>query len=129
MWKALNMTDDPRKSESSRREAAFANRGEVVEDSGEPLAPKRMSEMISVRLDAELVASLRALAAERHISLSDILRSAAVELIAREQQPAAPTIIYEVHTSLSKRGHRSNEFSTGLGLSQESNVERGLVPS
>ena len=56
----------------------------LVEGSGRQGEPRRLDQMVSARLDPELVATLRDFAARHGISLSDVLREAAVQLLARE---------------------------------------------
>ena len=46
---------------------------------------RRLDQMISARLDPVLVAALKDLAAERGVSLSDLLREAALLLLRREE--------------------------------------------
>lgn len=56
----------------------------LVEGSGRQGEPRRLDQMISARLDPGLVATLRDFAARHGMSLSDVLREAAVQLLARE---------------------------------------------
>jgi Ribbon-helix-helix protein, copG family len=56
----------------------------LVEGSGRRGEPRRLDQMISARLDPDLVATLREFAARHEMSLSDVLREAAVQLLARE---------------------------------------------
>lgn len=56
----------------------------LVEGSGRRLESRRLDQMISVRLDPTLVAALRELAHQRRVSLSDILREAALLLLRHE---------------------------------------------
>jgi hypothetical protein len=58
---------------------------DVVEGSGRRGETRRLDQMISARLDPALVAKLKRLAADRGVSLSDILREAALLLIERDQ--------------------------------------------
>lgn len=57
----------------------------LIEGSGRRGEARRLDQMISVRLDPTLVAALRELAAKRGVSLSDILREAALLLLQREE--------------------------------------------
>lgn len=61
-------------SEQERRELADQHRGEVVEGSAEEIEPRRVPQMVSLRLDGEILAILRDIATERGISMSDLLR-------------------------------------------------------
>ncbi len=66
--------NDQRKSEVVRREEAQAHAGEIVAGSGSLGTPRLMSQMVSVRLDGELIGKLRVVAEERNATLSDLLR-------------------------------------------------------
>jgi hypothetical protein len=57
----------------------------IIEGSGRRGEARRLDQMISVRLDPVLVAALRDLAAKRGVSLSDVLREAALLLLHREE--------------------------------------------
>lgn len=85
-------------SEHDRRELASEHRGEVAEAEGVPLEPANLSQMISLRLDNDLVAALRQLAQSRGTTLSNVLREAAAELLRAEQANRAqrPVVSYEV---------------------------------
>lgn len=72
--------NDQRKSEVARREEAHAHAGEIVAGSGKRGKPRKMAQMVSVRLDGELIGKLRVVAEERNATLSDLLREGA-ELI------------------------------------------------
>ena len=66
-----------RKDEQRRRALADEHRGEVVEDSGVPIEPRRLDQMVSVRLDPGVLRELRAIATSRETTLSAVLREAA----------------------------------------------------
>ncbi len=68
------MTEERRQSEGDRRELARQHRGEVVADSASAVEPRRMPIMVSVRLEADLVAELRNIAADRGATMSEVLR-------------------------------------------------------
>jgi Arc/MetJ-type ribon-helix-helix transcriptional regulator len=57
----------------------------LIEGSGHRGEARRLDQMISVRLDPVLVAALKDLAAKRGVSLSDVLREAALLLLHREE--------------------------------------------
>lgn len=71
------MTEDRRASEVERRELARRHQGEVIPDSGRPLEPRSIPVMVSVRLEAGLVADLRSIARERGVTMSELLREGA----------------------------------------------------
>lgn len=78
------MNDEARRNdERARRSAAQQSRGTVVPGSGQPLPPRRLEQMVSVRLDPEVVAELRSLAEERGATVSDLLREAAAQFLQR----------------------------------------------
>ena len=56
----------------------------LIEGSGRRGEPRRLDQMVSARLDPELVATLREFASRHGMSLSDVLREAAVQILARE---------------------------------------------
>jgi hypothetical protein len=86
------MSDERHENEATRREKALAHAGEVVSESGSRGTPRRMSQMISVRLDGELVASLRTVAQQRGLTLSDLLREGAELIVQHAYEEARPKI-------------------------------------
>lgn len=66
----------------------------LIEGSGQRGEPRRLDQMVSARLDPELVATLREFAARHGMSLSDVLRKAAVQLLAREE--SADIITFDI---------------------------------
>ena len=69
-----------REDEKRRREAAQAITAEV-EEGGYEVAGRSIKQMVSVRLEAQLLKELRELADQQDVSVSDLLRQAAVELV------------------------------------------------
>lgn len=61
-------------SEREMRELAHTHRGEVVPGSGTPVEPRRLDQVVSLRLPPEIIADLRDLANARGSSVSDLLR-------------------------------------------------------
>ena len=80
-----------REAEVEARRRADEARGQVVEGSGERIASRRMAQVISLRLDAELLADLRAYAKNRNVSLSDVIRSSAAAFL--EEQATTPVLV------------------------------------
>lgn len=74
------MVNNHREDEKRRREAAQAGTAQV-EDGGYEVAGRSLKQMVSVRLEAQLLNELRQLAEQQHASVSDLLRQAAVELV------------------------------------------------
>jgi len=93
---AANMSEQQRASEIARREEAQAHAGEIVVGSGERGTPRRMAQMVSARLDGELVRKLRTAARQRNTTVSDLLREGA-ELIV--QDAYADTVTLKVTRS------------------------------
>jgi uncharacterized protein (DUF4415 family) len=84
--KGTKMSEERRQNEIARREEAQAHAGEVVAGSGKRGVPRRMSQMVSVRLDADLISELRIVCERRGVSLSDILRDGARLMVQREHE-------------------------------------------
>ncbi len=77
------MSEEQRANEEIRQAEIEAGAGKVVPGSGRRGKPHRMTQMVSVRLDGELIGKLRIVAKQRNATLSDLLREGA-ELIADE---------------------------------------------
>lgn len=71
------MSDSELQREAKLREEAQAQAGNVIEGSGLQGQPRRMAQMISLRLDASLIAALRRIADREGVSVSEVLRRAA----------------------------------------------------
>lgn len=71
-----------RADEMRRRELAHRHRGEVVEGSGVPIEPRRLDQMVSLRLDPEVLRDLREIAEARNATVSAVLREAAAHYVA-----------------------------------------------
>lgn len=57
----------------------------LIEGSGRRGEPRRLDQMVSARLDPPLVAALKRFAEKRGMSFSDVLREAALLLLAHEE--------------------------------------------
>jgi Ribbon-helix-helix protein, copG family len=90
------MSDEARRSEQERRELAQQHAGEVVEGSGRVVAPRRLGQMVSVRLELGLAEALRELANRRGISVSEALREAAIRLLEADVAASQPTSSWHV---------------------------------
>lgn len=80
---------------------------DLIEGSGRRGEPRRLDQMISARLDPTLVAALRGLAEKRGISLSDVLREAALALLRHEE--AQNVITFCVNVTNERTGVVTNE--------------------
>jgi hypothetical protein len=74
------MGNDRREDEKRRREAAQAGTAKV-EEGGYEVAGRSIRQMVSVRLEAQLLNELRQLAEQQDASVSDLLRRAALEFV------------------------------------------------
>lgn len=87
-------------NEQERRAQAEQNKGRVVAGSGEPLEGRKLDQMVSLRLDPEVLTALRALASKQRRSVSDLLRQAAIRLILESQTKTMSFEILEIVTGL-----------------------------
>lgn len=95
-------------SEHERRELADAHRGEVVVGSAEPVVPRRLGQMVSLRLEPDTIEALRDIANRRGLTLSDLLREGAGIVIAADQHSRVITdLSYEVRLLESPTGSGS----------------------
>jgi predicted DNA-binding ribbon-helix-helix protein len=94
--KETKMSEERRNNEIARRERAQAHAGEVVSGSGKRGKPRRMAQMVSVRLDGELVGTLRAIAEERGVTVSDLLREGAEQVVQKTYAASRPRIRYTI---------------------------------
>jgi uncharacterized protein (DUF4415 family) len=78
------MANQRRADERRRREAAQAGAA-GMEPVGHGVAGRSSKQMVSVRLEAQLLKELRDLAEAQNVSVSDLLRRAAVELVERSR--------------------------------------------
>jgi hypothetical protein len=90
------MSDEHRRSERERRELAQQHAGEVVEGSGTVVAPRRLDQMISLRLEPELAAALRELANRRGVTVSELLREGAICLLEADRASTASSFTWDI---------------------------------
>lgn len=91
------MSEVRRRSESARRDEAFEHRGEVVPESGRPVEPRRVPQVVSLRLHPDLLAALRTLADARGTSVSELLREGAEFVIIRSTAAFVQWRLSQVH--------------------------------
>jgi predicted transcriptional regulator len=84
------MNQEQHDEEIREQAKAEVGAGRVVPGSGRRGKPRRMAQMVSVRLDGELVGKLRIVAKERNVTFSDLLREGA-ELIVDDEYTRAQT--------------------------------------
>ena len=94
--KETKVSEERRDNEVARREKAQAHAGEVVSGSGKRGKPRRMGQMVSVRLDGELVSTLRAIAEQRGATVSDLLREGAELVVQKTYAATRPRITYTI---------------------------------
>jgi hypothetical protein len=94
--KEAQMSEERRNNEIARRERAQAHAGEIVPGSGKRGKPRRMAQMVSVRLEGELVSRLRNIAEQRGVTVSDLLREGAEVVVQKTYAVGRPTISYTV---------------------------------
>jgi len=87
------MSDEQREAEEIRQEKIEAGVGKIIPGAGRRVTPRRMDQMVSVRLSGDLIARLKAVSRQRGLTLSELVREGA-ELVAREPQPAETTMVF-----------------------------------
>ena len=90
------MSKERHDDEIARRGKAQAHAGEVIPGSGGRGSPRRMAQMVSVRLDGGLVSNLRAIAEQRGLTLSDFLREGAELIVQNAYASAQPRMRFTV---------------------------------
>jgi hypothetical protein len=78
------MDDEHRADERRRREAAQA--GIAAVEGGKRVRPRTLMQVLSVRFEPQLLSDLRMFAEQRGVTLSDILRQAAVDFLDRARR-------------------------------------------
>lgn len=107
-----------KRDEKERRERALESKGKLVrEGSGRALAPRPIPQMISLRLDPDVLAVLRDTAEREGTTISDLLRQGAA-LIVR----MATTTPYQVRFSF---GHSTSWRAALHGETSSSGQPRG----
>lgn len=87
-----------RSAERALRNRAQAQKGSVVEGSGKAVEPRRLVQIISVRLDPELAGQLREVAQARGTTMSDLLRDGGRMLVDLHHTPQRPNPIIRAVT-------------------------------
>ena len=94
--KGAQMSEERHNNEIARREKAQAHAGEVISGSGERGSPRRIAQMVSVRLDGGLVSALRTIAEQRGVTLSDLLREGAELIVQDAYASAQPRMSFKI---------------------------------
>jgi hypothetical protein len=82
----------------------------LIEDAGRRGEPRRLYQMISAQLDPMLVAALRKFAEAHKMSLSDVLREAALQMLAREEAKNVRTFRVQVTNETKPGGIRHESY-------------------
>ncbi len=110
------MTEDWLEEEIRMREEARAHAGEVVEGAGSRGTPRRMAHMVSVRLEGSLIRRLRAIARERGVTVSDLLREGAELVLEAKRTEETRTYIRTIEGATEHRTHsRPEDRAFALG--------------
>lgn len=104
------MNQEQHDEEIREQAKAEVGAGKVVPGSGRRGKPRRMAQMVSVRLDGELIGRLRVVAKKHNVTLSDLLREGAKLIVDDEYASAQPRADFTisgaqqaVHQTLSER--------------------------
>ena len=79
-----------RRSERERRDEAQRNAESLVEEALREVPRSDLKQVLSLRMDPQLIRSLRRIAGERGTTVSDLLREAATEIV---NSTAVPTVV------------------------------------
>ena len=91
--------NDHNNTERELRDLAFQHLNELILDDAEPMEPARLSQMVSLRLDSDVVAALRDLANKRGTTVSELLREGAGLILERENTRSEVQFAYKVVVS------------------------------
>jgi predicted DNA-binding protein len=108
--------DDKRKSEAERRLRAQQAKGKVRHGSGERIEGRRLDQMVSVRLEPELVSALRDLAEATGQTMSDLLREAAAAWVAASARRTFMLTLNRVSTGEASTSGGSQRTVTAAAL-------------
>jgi Ribbon-helix-helix protein, copG family len=82
----------------------------LIEGAGRRGEPRRLDQMISARLDPMLVAALRRYAEAHGMSVSDVLREAALLLLEREEAQNVRTFSVRITNETRPGGIRQDSY-------------------
>lgn len=116
------MDDAYRADERRRREAALAGTAKV--EGGEEVRSRELKQMLSLRLEPQLLQELREFAERRGLSVSDVLRQAAVDLLDRASRAQVVLSIAQAETQQQIRGTTAQSSPTGTGAMASSPAAR-----
>lgn len=86
------MSEDRKATERRRRELAQHHAGKVTSGSGRAIEPRRLDQMVSLRLEPGVIVRLRQIAKAEGATTSDLLRRGAFMVISETERANAPVI-------------------------------------
>lgn len=120
------MDNNPREDEKRRREAAQVLPANV-EPGGRAVERRPIKQMVSVRLEARLLKELRLLATERGVSISDLLREAALELVEQSRPVAVHVTLWSTGTPQVIRSEMIAGRAATTGVAMTNDTDRPSV--
>ena len=117
------MDKDQAADERRRREAAQAGTAEVL--SGRAVQARSLSQIISLRLEPQLLRDLRLIAEQQRVSVSDVIRQAAVDLIGRWRRGASilfATQPTQAQQSVTFSWSEHSQTSSGVTVTEDRSV-------
>ena len=115
------MDSDYRADERRRREAAQAATAEV--QGGQAVPPRSLKQMLSLRLEPELLRDLRLFADKHDMSVSDVLRQAAFQFLDRALRAPFVVTTMPMQTQQSINVTWTQGSPTGTGIVAGSNKQ------
>ena len=88
----------------------------LIEGSGQRGEQRRLDQMISARLDPTLVAAVKDYAKRHGISLSDVFREAATQLLQREEARNVVTFCVDVTNETRPGGISRKSYQTDVSM-------------
>ncbi len=79
-----------RRSERERRDEAQRNAESLVEEALREVPPSDLKQVLSLRMEPQLIRSLRRIASERGTTVSELLREAAADTV---NDAPVPTVV------------------------------------
>lgn len=122
------MAKDHLDDEKRRREAAQSAVSNV-EPGGREIEGRSLKQMVSVRLEAQLLGELRALATERGVSISDLLREAAVDLVDRSRPAPVHVVLRSAGVQMTVPGWVTVSRPATFGVGQVTDTDLPPVSS
>ena len=96
MSEEQKMSEEQREDEEIRQEKIEAGVGKIVPGAGRRGTPRRMDQMVSVRLDGNLIAKLKTVARRRGLTLSELVREGAELIVVDEYASAQPRTSFTI---------------------------------